>query len=78
MRSGFALRQGDDRCFGTLTAPMLSCERLVTGVGPPVNRREQLEGDRAGQWSLRLNDQFRVCFRWTGSDAVDVEIADSH
>ena len=45
---------------------------------PPANRLEQLKGDRAGQWSLRVNDQFRICFRWTGSDAEDVEVVDHH
>ena len=45
---------------------------------PPSNRLEQLKGDRAGQWSLRVNDQFRICFRWTGSDANDVEVVDYH
>ena len=45
---------------------------------PPANRLEQLKGDRAGQWSLRVNDQFRICFRWTGSDAEEVEIVDYH
>lgn len=45
---------------------------------PPTNRLEQLKGKRAGQWSLRVNDQFQVCFRWTGSDAEDVEIVDYH
>jgi len=45
---------------------------------PPVNRLEQLKGARAGQCSLRVNDQFRICFRWTGSDAEDVEIVDYH
>ncbi len=45
---------------------------------PPAHRLEQLKGDRAGQWSLRVNDQFRICFRWTGSDAEDVEIVDDH
>jgi len=45
---------------------------------PPANRLEQLKGDRSGQWSLRVNDQFRVCFRWTGTDAEDVEIVDYH
>ena len=42
------------------------------------NRLEQLKGDRAGQWSIRVNDQFRLCFRWTRSDAEDVEIVDYH
>lgn len=45
---------------------------------PPANRLEQLKGDRVGQWSLRVNDQFRICFRLTGSDAEDVEIVDYH
>ena len=45
---------------------------------PAGNRREALKGDRAGQYSIRVNDQFRVCFRWTGTDAEDVEIVDYH
>ncbi|MBS0390107.1 MAG: type II toxin-antitoxin system RelE/ParE family toxin [Proteobacteria bacterium] len=45
---------------------------------PPANRLEALKGDRAGQHSIRVNDQFRVCFRWTGTDAEDVEIVDYH
>ncbi|MEO6724152.1 MAG: type II toxin-antitoxin system RelE/ParE family toxin [Blastocatellia bacterium] len=45
---------------------------------PPGNRLEALKGDRAGQYSIRVNDQFRVCFRWVGKDAEDVEIVDYH
>jgi proteic killer suppression protein len=45
---------------------------------PPANRLEQLKGDRAGQCCIRVNDQFRICFRWTGTDAEDVEIVDYH
>jgi len=45
---------------------------------PPANHLEKLSGNRAGQWSIRINDQWRVCFRWEGSDAYDVEIADYH
>ena len=45
---------------------------------PPANRLEKLSGNRAGQWSIRVNDQWRVCFRWEGSDALDVEITDYH
>ncbi len=45
---------------------------------PPANRLEKLSGDREGQWSIRINDQWRVCFQWEGSDAYDVEIADYH
>jgi proteic killer suppression protein len=45
---------------------------------PPGNRLEKLKGDREGQWSIRINDQYRVCFRWDGADAWDVEIVDYH
>jgi len=45
---------------------------------PPGSRLEQLRGDRAGQHSIRINDQYRVCFRWTSGGAEDVEIVDYH
>ena len=45
---------------------------------PPGNRLEALKGDREGQHSIRVNDQFRVCFRWTPAGAEDVEIVDYH
>ena len=45
---------------------------------PPGNRLEALKGDRVGQHSIRVNDQFRVCFRWTAAGAHDVEIVDYH
>jgi proteic killer suppression protein len=45
---------------------------------PPGNRLEALSGDRAGQHSIRVNDQYRVCFRWTPGGAEDVEIVDYH
>ncbi len=45
---------------------------------PPGNRLEGLKGDRVGQYSIRVNDQFRVCFVWTDSGPADVEIADYH
>jgi proteic killer suppression protein len=45
---------------------------------PPGNRLEALAGDRKGQHSVRVNDQFRLCFRWTKSGAEDVEIVDYH
>lgn len=45
---------------------------------PPGNRLEALKGNRAGQHSIRVNDQFRVCFRWTSAGAEDVEIVDYH
>lgn len=45
---------------------------------PPGNRLEALQGDRAGQHSIRINDQWRVCFRWTNEGPEDVEIVDYH
>ncbi len=45
---------------------------------PPGNRLEKLAGNRDGQWSLRINDQFRICFRWTAAGPADVEIVDHH
>ena len=45
---------------------------------PPGNRLERLKGDRRGQWSLRINDQYRICFEWRDGDAYEVEIIDYH
>ncbi len=45
---------------------------------PPGNRLEALTGDRKGQYSIRVNDQFRLCFRWTAEGPTDVEIVDYH
>jgi len=45
---------------------------------PPGNRLEQLKGKRRGQFSIRINDQWRICFKWQGGDAFDVEIVDYH
>jgi toxin HigB-1 len=45
---------------------------------PPGNHLEALKGDRAGQYSIRVNDQWRICFRWTEAGAEDVEIVDYH
>lgn len=45
---------------------------------PPANRLEALKGDRAGQHSIRVNDQFRLCFRWADGNAEDVEFVDYH
>lgn len=44
----------------------------------PGLRLEKLLGDRAGQYSIRINDQFRICFRWRAGDAYDVEVTDYH
>jgi len=45
---------------------------------PPGNRLELLKGEREGQMSIRINDQWRICFRWSAGDAEDVEIVDYH
>ncbi|WP_421871741.1 type II toxin-antitoxin system RelE/ParE family toxin [Pararhizobium sp.] len=45
---------------------------------PPGNRLEMLKGSRAGQYSIRINDQWRICFRWQEGEARDVQIADYH
>ncbi len=47
-------------------------------MAPPGNRLEELRGDRAGQYSIRINDQWRICFQWTDGKAKDVEIVDYH
>jgi toxin HigB-1 len=45
---------------------------------PPAKKLETLKGDRLGQYSIRINQQWRICFRWEGGDAFDVEIVDYH
>lgn len=45
---------------------------------PPSNHLEQLHGNRTGQWSIRINDQWRLCFRFEDGDAFDVEVVDYH
>ena len=53
-------------------------EDLQDLLVPPGNRLEKLKGDRAGQYSIRINDQWRICFKWVGNKARDVEIVDYH
>ena len=76
---------GKSRKFGTIAR--VAARRLaVIGFAktladlrePPGNHLEALKGDRKGQHSIRINDQYRVCFRWNGKDAADVEIVDYH
>ena len=45
---------------------------------PPANRLERLRGNRAGQYSIRINDQWRICFKWQRGHVIDVEIVDYH
>lgn len=53
-------------------------EQLSDLKVPPGHRLEALRGDRSGQYSMRINDQWRICFRWTNPGAEDVEIVDYH
>ena len=55
-----------------------AAQALADLRAPPGNRLEALHGDRAGQHSIRINDQFRICFRWTDGGPEDVEIVDYH
>ena len=59
-------------------AQLDAAETLEFLRAPPGNRLEALKRDRAGQHSIRINDQFRVCFRWTKAGPEDVEIVDYH
>ncbi|MFI4988136.1 MAG: type II toxin-antitoxin system RelE/ParE family toxin [Alphaproteobacteria bacterium] len=55
-----------------------NAKRLRDLAVPPNNRLEALRGDRAGQHSIRINDQWRICFRWSDGGPRDVEIVDYH
>ena len=55
-----------------------AAETLEFLAAPPGNRLEILRGDRVGRHSIRINDQWRLCFRWTGAGPEDVEIVDYH
>ena len=58
---------------------MLAAATMVETLRvPPGNRLEQLRWNRAGQWSVRINDQWRLCFSWSGTNAENVEIVDYH
>ena len=55
-----------------------SAKELKDLLIPPSNRLEKLSGDRNGQYSVRINDQWRICFKWQDGDAYEVEIVDYH
>ena len=76
---------GENRRFASIARvalrklDMLAATTMVETLRvPPGNRLEQLRGNRAGQWSVRINDQWRVCFSWSGTNAENVEIVDYH
>ena len=55
-----------------------AAERIDDLRVPPGNRLEALKGDRKGQWSIRINSQWRICFKWVKGHAEDIEIIDYH
>lgn len=57
---------------------LAEARNIIDLTAPPANRLEKLEGDRTEQYSIRINDRYRVCFTWDGADADDVEIVDYH
>jgi proteic killer suppression protein len=59
-------------------AALIAANELMSLASPPGNRLEALRGDRAGQHSIRINDQWRICFRWVNGQAEEVEIVDYH
>ena len=71
------------RCFVAATQPIsvivsINAKTLNDLRAPPGNRLEALKGDRKGQHSIRINEQWRICFLWRTTDATDVEIVDYH
>ena len=70
---------GDIQSVALRKLRMLNNAHAVKDLrSPPANRLEKLSGKREGQHSIRINDQWRVCFVWRDGDAYDVEIADYH
>lgn len=92
MIKGFRCRETErvfsrqrSRKFGAIQRVALRKLLILDAAGalgdlriPPSNRLEKLLGDRAGQYGIRINDQWRICFRWRAGDAHDVEIVDYH
>jgi proteic killer suppression protein len=70
------------RAFGRMAQRKLRLLDVATNltdvVSPPGNRLEALKGERSGQHSIRINDQWRICFRWKDGNPYDVEIVDCH
>lgn len=70
---------GDMQRIAARKLEMLAAASQLSSLRiPPANRLEKLKGERAGQHSIRINDQWRICFRWKDGDAYDVEIVDYH
>ena len=82
---GKATKQARKVCPSTLVAvaqrkldQLNQAETLEDVKVPPANNLEKLKGDRVGQWSIRINQQYRVCFEWTEQGPAEVEIVDYH
>ena len=70
---------GDIQSIALRKLRMLSSAHAINDLrSPPANRLEKLSGDREGQFSIRINDRYRICFVWDDGDAYDVEIVDYH
>lgn len=69
---------GFERTAQRKLAILEAAHRLEDLKAPPGNRLERLAGDRIGQYSIRINDQWRLCFRWSEGNAFEVEIVDYH
>ncbi|HUT64382.1 MAG TPA: type II toxin-antitoxin system RelE/ParE family toxin [Anaerolineae bacterium] len=70
---------GDIQQIALRKLRMINNARDIHDLGvPPANRLEKLSGDRTGQYSIRINDQWRVCFMWKDNNAYNVEITDYH
>jgi proteic killer suppression protein len=79
-RTGTRIRLGSElqRAAQKKLRLLNAASELASLRVPPGNRLEKLSGDRAGQYSIRINDQYRICFTWTDGGADDVEITDYH
>jgi proteic killer suppression protein len=78
-RDGKAMETGGDQPRALDKLRMLdAAERLEDLQIPPSNRLEALKGKRAGQWGIRINNQWRICFAWKDGHAYEVEIVDYH
>ncbi len=78
---GYFAREFDSRIQARAEAKLTlidAAERIDDLRSPPSNRLEKLSGDRVGQYSVRINQQWRICFAWKDGDAYDVEICDYH
>ena len=76
---GFVKRFSGIEKAGLRKLDMLHAARSLNDLRtPPANRLEALSGDRRGQHSIRINDQWRICFTWTEGGPIDVEIVDYH